>query len=172
MLKVWVGKYMRFGRLGKPDTYFKSKFKQELTDTDFSRRLIYECSGGSEVIMPGIFKHPIRGNYMSEKLPTGVKTILLAKYDKRVVVDLLYCGNNCLTFLAEAANEEDIVVSTSRYVNFFPPIHQGVEFKGGVMAMNTGEIINDPIDWLVYYDKHRNDVIENEEGAVNPLDLL
>ena len=169
MLHVWVGDFRRYGTIGKPDYYFDTTFNPDLTGTDFARRLIHECSDESEVLAPGVFRHPRRGNYSIDNLPTGVKTILLAKYDKKVIVDLLYCGDNCLPYLAEIANEEDVTVCTSRHVNFFYPILERGEFKGGIHAMNTDEIITNPFKWLVYLEDHKHDVIENEPGAVDPL---
>lgn len=160
MLHVWVGEYIGKGAVNRPDSYFNTEFNTDLTGTDFSKRLIYECSAKSTVIAPGVFRHPIRGNYSSDKLPTGVKNILIAKYDKDAVINLLYCGDNCIPFLAEIANERDVTVSTSRYVNFFYPILQKGKFKDGVHAMNTDEIIKDPIVWIEYYETHKYDKFE------------
>lgn len=169
MLHVWIGEYEKYDSVGKPDSYFDTRFKTELTGTDFSRRLIHECSDGSEVLAPGVFKHPTRGNYSSDKLPTGVKNVLLAKYNKEVVIDLLYMGDNCLPFLAEIANEEDITVCTSRYVNFFPPIFTAGEFKGGVYVMNTKQLITNIDDWFYVYAHHEHDVFEVDENDEDPF---
>lgn len=170
MLHIWVGKYERYDAVHKPDTYFDINFDYKLTGTDFAKRLIHDCSQESEVIAPGYFKHPTRGYYSFNNLPSSIKTIFLAKYNPEVVPDLLYCGDNCLPYLAEIANEQEVTVCSKRHVNFFYPILERGEFKGGIHAMNTDEIINDPFEWLIYLEDHKRDVIENEEGSVNPFD--
>ena len=164
MLHVWVGDCRKFGVIRKPDDYFNTEFSSTFTETDFARRLIYECADGSEVVKQGVYRHPIRGNYSMDNLPSVVKTILLVKYDTKVIVDLYYCSDNCLPFLAEIANGQDVTVCLSRYMNFWYPRLPYNEFKDGIHAMNTDVIIRDPLDWMGYYDEHENDVILPDDG--------
>ena len=171
MLHIWVGKYERYDAVHKPDTYFDINFDYKLTGTDFARRLIHDCSQESEVIAPGYFKHPTRGYYSLDKLPTGIKSVLLAKYNPEVVVDLVYMGDNCFPYLAEIANKQEVTVCTGRYVKLFPPLLKCCEFKGGIHVLNTDEIITSIDDWFMYYAHHDHDVIENEPDAVDPFDL-
>lgn len=170
MLHIWVGKYERYDAVHKPDTYFDINFDYKLTGTDFARRLIHDCSQESEVIAPGYFKHPWRGYYSLCNLPTGVKNVLLAKYNPEVVIDLLNMGTNCLPYIAEIANERDLTVFTDECTKLFPPLLPRGEFKDGIHAMNTDEVITEPLQWMSYLWEHKKDVIKNKKGDVNPFD--
>lgn len=172
MLKIWIGKYERYHRLGKPDSHISRDFNPEPLESDFARRLIHDCSDGSEVINPVLFKHQIRGHYYLEQLPSGVQTLLIARYDNSVVCDIKYLSKNCFPYLVEASNEVDMVVSLSKYLDFIGEALDNGDFVGGIYAMNTDEIINTSEDWHKYWEEHGNDVIENEPDAVDPFDWI
>lgn len=169
LLKVWIGDYARYYSIGTPKYYIDMDFNPEPIDSDFTRRLLRDCSDGSEFINPVLFKHPVRGYYSLEQLPTGVQALLLARYDSSVVVDIRYLSMTCLPYLVEASNEVDMVVSLSKYLDFIGEALDKGDFIGGIYAMNTDEIITTSEEWHKYWQEHGNDVIENEPGAVDPL---
>lgn len=167
MIKVWLGLYEEPGvTVTRSDFYFNTVFNRELLLTDFSRRLIYECSQGSEVININQLKHPSRGYYAPEHLPTGVKTTLLTMYNDEVITDMVYCGNNCIPYICEASREKDITVYTERLIYWFEP-----ECRGGVdelLVMNTGTIVRDFCEyydiWLDHEDDKNIIEVEDEDG--------
>lgn len=159
MLKIWVGNYNKENGLGKPDWWFNSHFDAKYTATEFSRQLIKDCSDGSEVIAPGAFKHPYRGYYSLDKLPTGVKTTLIAVYANEMIPNLLFCGDNCVRHLIRVAEKQDIVVSIQyRDIGFFLP-DRNLSPRNGIYIMNTGEIVSDYFAWSDAYEKYyHNDI--------------
>ena len=168
MLKVWLGLYEEPGvTVTRSDFYFNTVFNRELLLTDFSRRLIYECSQGSEVININQLKHPSRGYYAPEHLPTGVKTTLLTMYNDEVITDMVYCGDNCIPYIVEASREKDITVYTERFIYWFEPYcRNGVS---EILIMNTGNIVRNYGEYFDAWIEHKDDitikeVVEDEDG--------
>lgn len=168
MLKVWMGRYEEDGvTIAKSDFYFDNMFDNNLLLTDFSRRLIEECSQGSKVIAPGVLEHPERGCYAPMCLPTGVKTTLLTMYNEEVITDMVYCGDNCIPYIVEASREKDITVYTERFIYWFELYcRNGVS---EILIMNTGNIVRNYREYFDAWIEHKDDitikeVVEDEDG--------
>lgn len=157
MLKIWQGYYTNGDNtIRKPDGYFDMAFDKKNFLTDFSRRLIEDC-GGAKVLAENVFEHKWRGCHSADKLATGVKNILLAKYNPEVIVDLVYCGDNCIPYLIEASKEQDILVSSSRLVDFFDYNMYGEAIES-IYVMNDDTLYTQETDldymgtWIYEYD--------------------
>lgn len=159
MLRVWIGDYDRRDGLEKPDWWFNKYFDAKYTMTEFSRRLIKDCSDGSEVLAEGVFKHPTRGFYSLDKLPTGVKTALVAVYRNDRIPNLLYCGNNCIPYILEVAENQDVTVSIHhRTIPFFIK-EFGLVPKNGILILNNNKVIHSYEEWLDSYQMYKNSII-------------
>lgn len=164
MLKIWQGTYTGKSALGCPDGYFEYYFEKENVLTDFSRRLIKDCAR-ADVLADNVFEHEWRGTHTANELATGVKNILLAKYNPEAIIDLRFCGDNCIPYLIEASFERDITVIGGRLVDFFNEEMYGLSVDS-IYVFNTDELINSRKGymhtWIYGYDWNE----ETPEGLV------
>lgn len=86
--------------------------------------------------------HEWRGDYCGDHLPAGIKVILLAKYSPEVLVDLSYCGDNCIPYLMEISREQEVTVVGTRFIDFFNKDLYGESLEG-VYVMNDDTYYTD-----------------------------
>lgn len=157
MLKIWFGRYKReYPRgINKSDYYFDEIFDKSYLLTDLARRFVYDILEGGEVISEDCIRHPLFGTIPASKLPTGIKTVMIAIYDDEIMTNLTYCGNNCIPYLLEGARDKDIVVSCSRSLSLYTD--DNPTYGHEIYVMNNDTIISD-FDgyintWLEYRGK-------------------
>lgn len=166
MLKIWQGTYTRWDKkaLDSPDDYFDDNFDKKNVLSEFSRRLIKDCAK-ADVIADNVFEHEWRGVHTIKELASGVKTILLAKYNPEVIVDISFCGDNCIPYLIEISRERDITVIGSRLVDFFDEDMYG-DSAEGIYVMNDDTYYTDDLEYIftgIYADDWNE---ETPEGLV------
>lgn len=152
MLHVWLGNFKQKGvSLTKPDTHFNRYFELKNISTDFSKRLIESCADGAKLISEGVFMHPDWGMHGVTELPSGIKTTLLAKYNKEVITNMVFCGNNCIPFIVEASRDEDVTVSTMRYIYWY---ESGlIDDVDKVHIMNDDSYVINSWDYLLKHNE-------------------
>lgn len=146
MLKLWLGRKDDDERyIGQPDFVFDEEVDTHCIETEFGKRVIYVCSGSANVINYASLSLP-NGELISPKeLSSGAKNIFVMDECKDVLCDLLWCGDNCIQFIAEIANRRNIEVCTTRWIL---PFNSKVEFKDGILIMNTGTIVRSAKEYI------------------------
>lgn len=146
MLHLWIGEKEFENDAGVPDFYFMEEMDLSCIDTDFGHRVLHSCSDVAKVINYATLELPNGELVSPREISSGAKTCLILMFDTEdVVCDLLFCGENCEPFIAEAANQRDITCKTSRW--FFP---KKWGFKDGIHILNTDTVVHD-IDEYMYH---------------------
>lgn len=76
-----------------------------------------------------------------------------------MIPNLLFGGDNCIRYIIEAAEEQDVAVSVQyRDIGFYLQGHN-LNTKSGIYIMNTGEIVRNHFDWSgVHNSLYRNNI--------------
>ncbi len=146
MLKLWLGRKDDDDRyVGQPDFIFDEEVDSHCIESPFGRRVVHECSGSATVINYASLSLP-NGELISPKeLSSGAKNIFVMDECMDVLCDLLWCGDNCLNFIAEIANRKDIEVCTTRWIM---PFNSEVGYNEGIKIMNTDVIVNTAKEYI------------------------
>lgn len=165
MLKLWVrGSHCKSGLLYmQPDACFDQLFYlEEDMETDFTKRVLWECNGKTEILNYATIKKPTGELISPEKICSGAKNVLCMKYigneipddfkDSEVfegvsgfIYDILWSGDNCNQYIAEIALEKDLEVKSSRV---YQP-YSRVDLEGlKVQIMETGDVVTDGEEFL------------------------
>lgn len=152
MLKLWVTGYKNKSNLTymSPDGCFDFEiWDYGFLESDFARRLLYDCSGEIEVINYENFKRP-NGLYISTReISSGAKNVLCmyALGNKGgIFYDLLWCGDNCNPYIAEVVQSNDVEAFSTRVYNPYDEVSPDFGFK--VQIMETGDVVSNSDEFL------------------------
>lgn len=125
MLKLWITSDFKSHSglvLMNPDGYFDMCFDYQLLESDFSKRVLKDCSGGLEVINYATLKRPNDMLISPREIGSGSKNLLCMKYEGNSeghIYNMLWCGDNCNKYVAEIASETDLELFSGRVYNPF-----------------------------------------------------
>lgn len=140
MMKLWVGiknLYNGDDYVGEPDPYFDYEFDFENLLTDFSKEVMLKCSGGVVPITSGVLRRPNGMTIPPSCLSSGAKNVLCMKYMEDYMYEMVWCGENCESYVNSICNEKDVRICTSR---IYCPFDAG-GLKDGVLILNTGKVV-------------------------------
>lgn len=158
MLKLWITddyKTRTNLRYVSADVCFDYEIDDySFLESDFSKRLLYDCSGELEVISQTTFRRPNGMLISHREIGSGSKNVLCMKYlgnSYDIIYSMLWCGDNCNPYIAEVARESDVETFSARVYNPFTLVESPYEVK----IMETGKIVTCGRDFL-------DEVISNE----------
>lgn len=151
MLNLWYGDGFEDLYIEAPDADFPFLYEENWFTSDFSKRVLKECSGGVEVIVPNVFKCE-NGAYISQdKLSSGAKVLLILYYTD-YSCEYLWCGDNCDPFIGDILEKKgEVTLVVSRH--YIPD--DNICKKYGVKLLNTGEIFYDEWNLMYSLSKHK-----------------
>lgn len=110
MLKIHFGKKTFPKEILQVDQVFDLNVNNDWLNTDFAKRVIKGIDN-SEHIVDSYIKSPFWGTIPPQKLSTGCKNVLLMKfYPLSAIFYGTKCGDNCLPYVLEIAQEKDLEV--------------------------------------------------------------
>ncbi len=104
------------------DAYF-NLFKQPIWFTDPFVRLVIKEIDKSEVISDEYIKSPVFGGISPERLSSGTKALILMKMASQFTVYATRCGDNCLPFILQLAEEQDVTILLHHCPKFADNVH-------------------------------------------------
>lgn len=125
----------------RPSNYFNNQYDQKWIMTDFTKAMIKDVDK-SDVIEPRIIDSPVLGPITPRELSSGVKTLILLKYDDSGrIFNGSACGNNCAKWILKIAEEKDITIA----------LHNIMDFGDGpfdIMIMNSRVIVHNRREYV------------------------
>lgn len=99
--------------------YFKEYKKPEWFETDFAKRAI-KAIDNADVLFEEALMNQFGHGFSTEKLSSGVKTLLLIKFGPEHIYYGSMMGDNCVPFLMEIAKEreKDTTILLEHFMDF------------------------------------------------------
>nr|WP_330419333.1 DUF4869 domain-containing protein [Lachnospira eligens] len=88
----------------------------------------------SEVLGENCIESPILGQISPKDLSGGAKTLMLIYNNPNLVINASACGDNCVKWLLQMAEEKDIFIRLLHNMNF------GTAFT--IKVMNTNQVVH------------------------------
>ena len=124
-----------------PPLYFKNTYEDFWITDSLSRDMIRDVDK-SEVIGPNLIQSPVLGPIPPERLSGGVKTLILAHFDKEHIFNASSCGDNCAKWFLKMGEAEEVTINLYHLMDF------GKE-PFTIKICNTGQIVHSrkELDW-------------------------
>lgn len=122
------------GVIYNTSVYFNNKISPEWLEDEFARKLIKSIDGGV-VVGPNAIDSRILGVIPSEKLSSGVKTLMLMRFLPDNIYNASNCGDNCAFWILKMAKERDITINLYHIMDFG-------NRKFTARVANTGQIVH------------------------------
>ena len=126
MLNIEYGSYQKlYDKYGEdfiydPDMYFNNTYDEKWIK--------------SEVLGENCIESPILGQISPKDLSGGAKTLMLIYNNPNLVINASACGDNCVKWLLQMAEEKDIFIRLLHNMNF------GTAFT--IKVMNTNQVVH------------------------------
>lgn len=146
MLHLYIGESEK--ALRAPNNWFMNAFPREYLETPLAREIVQGIDK-SVLESRNAVLSPYLGRVGIDKLSTGVRQTLIACFTDKVV-DLVHCGDNCLTYIKKRSVDKDIYVTTTRYVNLFS---KKDTISVPVIIDNNGKLVNSIWEYDDEFDK-------------------
>lgn len=138
------------------DSYFTDYKRPEWFETDFARRVIKEVDQ-VEVLFEEALKNRFGRGISTEQLSSGVKTLLLMKFNPGPIYYGSMMGDNCVPFLMEIVREreEDTPLLLEHFMDF-PYEYEGMlKLDGNPISIDDYE--DAVATWCARFDKEMED---------------
>lgn len=89
----------------------------------------------SVVLDSGVIDSPVLGKIPPVQLSSGVKTLILVKFEKDKIFNASTCGDNCAKWLLKIADQEDRTINLRHLMDF------GKD-RFTIRILNTNEIVH------------------------------
>lgn len=143
MLHLYIGENGK--ALKYPNNWFMNAFPREFLNTPLAKEIVLGIDK-SELESPNAVLSPYLGRVGIDKLSTGARQVLIACFTDKVI-DLVHCGDNCLSYIKKRSIDKDIYVTTTRWVNLFD---KNDNLNVQVVIDNSGVVVR---DFLSYFDE-------------------
>ena len=97
--------------------YFKNDYEDAWIVDPMVREMIRDVDH-SEVLDSGVIDSPVLGKIPPLSLSGGVKTLILIKFEPKVVFNASTCGDNCAKWLLKLTEQEDRTVNLRHLMDF------------------------------------------------------
>ena len=101
--------------------------------SDIARKIIKDIDK-SEVLGENCIESTILGQISPKDLSGGAKTLMLIYNNPNLVINASACGDNCVKWLLQMAEEKDIFIRLLHNMNF------GTAFT--IKVMNTNQVVH------------------------------
>ena len=139
MLNIEYGSYQKlYDKYGEdfiydPDMYFNNTYDEKWITSDIARKIIKDIDK-SEVLGENCIESTILGQISPKDLSGGAKTLMLIYNNPNLVINASACGDNCVKWLLQMAEEKDIFIRLLHNMNF------GTAFT--IKVMNTNQVVH------------------------------
>lgn len=152
MLRIHFGN--RPDEIYNTEIYYENQYDKDWVMDEFARRVIRDIDD-SVVVSPDVIQNGIFGTFGSTELSAGVKTLLLIRNQPKKIFNISNCGNNCVKYLLELAEDQDITVTLHHAMDF------GEKFSVKVINDRKRKVITDATELLMLAHHYlRGDQIE------------
>ena len=159
MLNIEYGSYQKlYDKYGEdfiydPDMYFNNTYDEKWITSDIARKIIKDIDK-SEVLGENCIESPILGQISPKDLSGGAKTLMLIYNNPNLVINASACGDNCVKWLLQMAEEKDIFIKDieERLMNTLgTKVNISTGNKKGKIEIEyyTDDDLNDIIDRLL-----------------------
>ena len=131
MLNIYLGDMEN--AIYHPPVYFDNTYEDEWITDELSVKMIKDIDK-SEVLGENCIESPILGQISPKDLSGGAKTLMLIYNNPNLVINASACGDNCVKWLLQMAEEKDIFIRLLHNMNF------GTAFT--IKVMNTNQVVH------------------------------
>lgn len=138
MLKVWFGLDRASNRV--PDVYFNNVYDEAWFDDPMVKEMVRDVDG-CEVVSRNCIDSPFLGQIPPQSLSGGLKALIcmLKLPDKKVVFDLIVCGDNCEKWIKAISDVKDVTVTMSGYDLLFRGMSLNAVCENDGTQIKSGE---------------------------------
>lgn len=139
MLSIYLGDMPE--AIYHPPTYFDNTYEDEWLTNPLSVKMIADVDK-STVIGTHLIESPVLGPISPKELSGSVKTLILMAFDENGrVFNASVCGDSCLKWILQIAENKDVTINLLHIMDFG---RENFEAK----IVNTGQLVHNMQEFL------------------------